>query len=67
EEAGDRVQRALRKLIRKNGSFAVVASEPLATLVVSVLKGDPPKLCGPAKMADQRSRMECLEPADSVT
>jgi len=67
EEAYDRVQRTLRKLIRRRGSFAVVASEPLATLVVSVLKGESPKLCGPVKMASQRNRMECLETADSVS
>ncbi len=67
EEASERVQRALRKVIRKNGSFAVVASEPLATLIVSVLKGDSPRLCGPAKMAASRSQMDCLETADTVS
>lgn len=67
DEALERVRRALRKVVRKTSSFAVVASEPLATLVISVLKGEKPRLCGPAKMTNQRSRVECLETADSVT
>ncbi len=67
DEACERASRALRKLMRKNTSFAIVASEPLATLIVSVLKGQGPKLCGPAKMADYRSRVECLEASETVT
>ncbi|SFJ00190.1 histidine phosphatase family protein [Planctomicrobium piriforme] len=67
DEAIERVQRALRKLVRRTGSFAVVASEPLATLVTSVLKGEAPRLCGPGKMATQRSRLECLESSETAT
>lgn len=46
-EAHARVQRALRKPLRKQKPFAVVAPEPLATLVASVLRGEAPRLPGP--------------------
>lgn len=44
EEAVDRVRSALKKPLRKFGSLVVVASEPLASLVSSVLTGEPPDL-----------------------
>jgi len=42
-----RVVEALRKPLKKGGPFAVVAPEPLATLVACVLKGEEPRLAGP--------------------
>jgi broad specificity phosphatase PhoE len=42
-----RVQEALRKPLRKGYSFAVVAPEPLATLIGCVLRGEEPRLAGP--------------------
>ena len=44
EEAADRVQRALKKPLRKFDSLVIVASEPLASLVSSLLTGEPPDL-----------------------
>ncbi len=44
EDAVDRVRRALRKPLRKFDSLVIVASEPLASLVSSVLTGEPPDL-----------------------
>lgn len=40
----ERVQQALKKPLRKFDSLVIVASEPLATLVSSVLTGEPPDL-----------------------
>ena len=47
DEAHDRILRVLKKPMRRGQSFAVVASEPLATLVISVLSDQNPKLPGP--------------------
>lgn len=44
EEAVDRVRRALKKPLRKFDSLVIVASEPLASLVSSLLTGEPPDL-----------------------
>lgn len=44
EEAVERVRRALKKPLRKFGSLVIVASEPLASLVSSLLTGEPPDL-----------------------
>ncbi|MBM3971534.1 MAG: histidine phosphatase family protein [Planctomycetes bacterium] len=44
ENAVDRVRRALKKPLRKFNSLVIVASEPLASLVSSVLTGEPPEL-----------------------
>lgn len=44
EEAVDRVRRVLKKPLRKFDSLVIVASEPLASLVSSVLTGEPPDL-----------------------
>jgi len=39
-EAVERVQKALQKPMKKKNTFAVVASEPLATVVSCIIKGD---------------------------
>ncbi len=44
EAAVARVQRALKKPLRKFGVLVIVASEPLASLVSSLLTGEPPDL-----------------------
>ena len=44
ESAIERVQHALKKPLRKFDALALVASEPLATLVSCVLTGQPPDL-----------------------
>lgn len=44
EEAVERVRRAIKKPLRKFDSLVIVASEPLASLVSSVLTGEPPDL-----------------------
>lgn len=47
EDVYQRVHRGLRKPMRREESFAIVASEPIATVIVSVLKGSERKMCGP--------------------
>jgi probable phosphoglycerate mutase len=42
-----RVLEALKKPLKKGLTFAVVAPEPLATLIGCVLKGEEPRLAGP--------------------
>ena len=44
EDAVTRVQRALKKPLRKFDALLIVASEPLASLVSSLLTGEPPDL-----------------------
>ena len=47
EEALERVTEALRKPLKRDEAFLIVAPEPIATLVVSVLRGEPARLAGP--------------------
>lgn len=53
EELGERVRRALKKPLKRGLRFAVVASEPIATLVRGVLEGGaintPGPFCGDAE------------------
>lgn len=46
-QADDRVRKALRKPIKKKTAIAVVASEPLATLISCIVRGEDPQLAGP--------------------
>lgn len=48
ETAAKRVEFALRKPLRKADSFVVVAAEPLATIVASLVRGEPVTMSGPA-------------------
>jgi probable phosphoglycerate mutase len=52
EELAERVRRALRKPMKKGTRFAVVASEPIATLIRGVITGcesnTPGPICGDA-------------------
>lgn len=47
EEAFERVTEALRKPLKRDESFLVMAPEPIATLVLSVLRTEPARLSGP--------------------
>lgn len=47
EEALDRVTEALRKPLKRDEAFLIVAPEPIATMVLSVLRGEPARLAGP--------------------
>jgi broad specificity phosphatase PhoE len=60
EEAYERVAKALKKPMKRGGTFAVVASEPLATLVTSVLRQERPHLPGPACRCSDQCRVEIL-------
>ena len=55
-----RVLEALRKPLKKGVSFAIVAPEPLATLIGCVLKGEEPRLAGPLERPLQL--IEVIEP-----
>ncbi len=62
-EGVQRITQALRRPLRKGVSFAVVACEPLATLVCSVLHGGQPQLPGPVCGCDETKRVEWIERA----
>lgn len=47
EEALDRVTESLRKPLKRDEAFLIVAPEPIATLIVSVLRDEPIRLAGP--------------------
>ena len=47
DSAAKRVEFALRKPLNRKDAFVVVAAEPLATLVASVVRGASPSLSGP--------------------
>lgn len=54
ESAAERVEAALKKPLKKRESFVVVAAEPLATLVASVVRGESPRLSGPTCSASRQ-------------
>lgn len=56
----ERVTAALKKPLRRGTPFAVVASEPVATLIGCVLRGDEPHLGLPGEQPD--SLIEIIEP-----
>lgn len=49
DEVQARIQSALKKPVRRGTPFAVVASEPIATLIGCVLRGDEPRLGQPGE------------------
>lgn len=65
-EAYERVRRALKRPSRRRGAFAVVAPEPLATLISSVLRGDEPCLPGPICGCTDQQRVEVINPVTPV-
>ena len=59
-EAFARAQKALRKPMRRKDNFAVISSEPMATLLECVLRHEDPRLSSPC-CRGQRSRVEFIE------
>lgn len=60
-EAFRRVAQVLRKPVKRKGNFAVVVSEPLATLVSSVLRTGEAELPGPRSGRDVEHQVEFIE------
>jgi phosphoserine phosphatase len=60
-DALDRVQKALHKPLKKKSSIAVVASEPLATLVECVLTGEKPEFLEASRTTGQKQLVEVIE------
>ncbi len=67
EEAHERVEHALKKPLKRDESFVVVAPEPIATLITSVLKGESAQLAGPIPRSGTLSRVEKILPTPVVT
>ena len=66
DAATARVERALRKPMRRGGTFAVVASEPLASLVRCVLQGeDVERVPGPPACRRRTGRVDIIDLANS--
>lgn len=63
-DASERVRKALKRPSRRRRTFAIVAPEPLATLIGSVLRGQDPCLPGPVCGCTDQQRIEII---DSVT
>ena len=60
-EAFERVRKALKRASRRRKTFAVVAPEPLATLIGSVLRGQDPCLPGPVCGCSDQQRIEIID------
>jgi len=58
-----RVARALKKPLKRENHFAVVVSEPLASLVLHHLQEPLPRVARPARLTSRVSRLDVLEPA----
>ncbi len=67
EEALERVEQSLRKPLKRDESFIVVAPEPIATLISSSLRGELARLAGPVAGCCHRSRVERIEPLPAIT
>lgn len=62
EAAADRVEKALRKPMRRGGTFAVVASEPVASLATCVLQGNVPVVPTSPCCCSRPAMVEVIEP-----
>jgi probable phosphoglycerate mutase len=60
-DAYERVRKVLKRPSRRRQPFAVVAPEPLATLIASVLRGQDPCLRGPVCGCTEQQRIEVIE------
>jgi probable phosphoglycerate mutase len=60
-QAYDRVRRALKRPSRRRHAFAVVAPEPVATVVANVLRGQEPSLPGPVCGCAADRRVEVID------
>ena len=67
EEAQERVEQALKKPLKRDESFVVVAPEPIATLITSVLRGEAAQLAGPMPRCGTLNRVERILPPSVVT
>lgn len=65
-EALERVSKALRKPLRRGGNFAIVAPEPLATVVSAVIRGDRPRFDWEACQTPVAVRIEAVEAEEPV-
>jgi probable phosphoglycerate mutase len=63
EDAVERVERALKKPMRKGGPFAVVVSEPLASIVSCVLQGEVARIPGPPAAHERAGTIEVIDPS----
>lgn len=62
DEALERVESSLKKPLKRDESFVVVAPEPIATLISSVLRGEPAHLAGPIPNGCGQRRVERISP-----
>ena len=60
-QAAERVQSALRKPLKKYDTFVVVAAEPLATLVKTVIQSERPQIGKPQTDPDSIEHVEVVE------
>jgi probable phosphoglycerate mutase len=60
-EAYERVRKVLKRPSRRRQTFAVVAPEPVATLISSVLRGQDPCLPGPVCGCSEQQRVEVID------
>jgi probable phosphoglycerate mutase len=60
-QAYDRVRRALKRPSKRRHAFAVVAPEPVATIVSNVLRGQEPSLPGPICGCAADRRVEVID------
>jgi len=65
DEAFDRVQQSLKKPLKRDESFVVVAPEPIATLISSLLRGESAQLTGPISRAGLLPQIERILPVPS--
>ncbi len=65
-DAVQRVRKALSKPLRRKDSFAVVACEPLATLIRCVIKGSKPEVPGPISSGTETRLVEVLQANDAA-
>lgn len=65
-QANERIRKALKRPSRSRRTFAIVAPEPLATLISSVLRGQDPCLPGPVCGCTEQQRIEIIESVTPV-
>jgi phosphoserine phosphatase len=63
-EAIERIERGLRKCLKRKRNVGIVASEPLATLISCVLRGCRPELPDAARCCEPERRIEFLHLSD---
>ena len=61
-EALERARKGLKKPMKRKSGYAIVSLDPMASLIESVLTGEPPRLPNPGKRGD-RPLVELIEVA----